>query len=132
MLLIGMILGCLGGGCYAIIQRSLPLSPRRKVIDRPAVWLGLVLIALPFANAALFFAALSCATTWPSPSLPAEKWAFVTLSVAFPGSIAGALILAKRWSVPRHYQGDWGSYTPQRPVERRPDFSFLDDQASGH
>lgn len=98
-----MILGCIGAGTYAIVKRTLPIGPRRKVIDGPAIRLGVVLVALPFVNALILYASLWMASSY------------------FPDSKT-----VDHWSVPKHYTGDWASYTPYQAEQRRPDFSMFD------
>ena len=125
-----MILGCIGGGIYAIAKRTLPIGPRRKVIDGPAVRLGAVLIALPFANAILFGVARWIAATQFPDSRSIEHWSVMAPIILFPLSIAGCLTVAKRWSVPKHYHGDWLTYVPYQRKEFKPDFSMFDSPDS--
>lgn len=121
-----MVFCCIGGGIYAIVQRSLPISPRRKVIDMPAKWIGISLVVLPFANAAIILGSRLIATQYFSASRTIDHWSVMGPLILFPLSIAGLLTVAKRWSVPKQYDGGWSDYTPHQVQPRRPDFSFLE------
>jgi len=123
---LAMILGCVGAGIYAIVKRTVPIGPRRKVIDRPAIGLGAVLIILPFVNALIFYASRWIASTYFPDSKSVDHWSVMGPLIFFPLSIAGCLTAAKQWSVPNHYKGDWASYTPYQREGRHPDFSVLD------
>jgi hypothetical protein len=123
---LAMVLGCIGGGIYAIVKRTLPIGPRRKLIDGPAIRLGVVLIALPFANAVILLASRWIAATYFPDSRSVDHWSVMGPLIFFPLSLAGCLTAAKQWSVPKYYSGDWASYTPYQPVEQRPDFSMFE------
>jgi hypothetical protein len=124
-----LILGCIGYGISAIVNKSLPIGPRRKVIDAPAIGLGITLIILPFANTAIILVFRWIATVYFTNSLMIDHWSFTAALVAFPLSIALSLTLANRWSVPKQYNGRWKVYVPYQRNEHKPDLSFL--KASG-
>lgn len=96
------------------------------MIDGPAIRLGAVLIALPLVNGLILVTSRWIASTNFPDSKSVDHWSMMGPLILFPLTIAGCLTAAKRWSVPKHYAGDWACYTPYRPEERPPDFSMFD------